>query len=446
MRMFKETGVEWIGKIPWDWEVVILKKCCDLCKGLPITKADLIKNGSPVISYGQIHSKNNKWTVISKDLIRYVDDSYNFSNPSALAQVGSIIFADTSEDYEGIGNCIYVNLEQGIFAGYHTIIVRPFNIYYPKYLAFLFQTDCWRSQLRSSASGIKVFSVTQKMLRNTTLIVPPNTKQQRIADYLDSKCSKIDTIIEKQQAIIEKLKEYKLSVITEAVTKGLKPDVEMKDSGVEWINYMPSSWCTKKLKMIVTTTKGYAFNVNDFAREGIPVVKVSDIKNGTIKEGESFISREDFEKFASVMLCEGDILMTTVGSNPNVINSAVGQLAKVSKEFAGTLLNQNIVCIRATQDCCTDYLYYFLSIKRFREHLNLIAHGTANQCSISLKDILSFIVLLPSVKEQKDIIKFLDVKCKNIEESILNRQRVIEKLLNYKKSLIYEVVTGKKEV
>ena len=117
MRAMKDSGVEWIGEIPQDWEVVILKKCCDLCKGLPITKADLIKNGSPVISYGQIHSKNNKWTVISKDLIRYVDDSYNFSNPSALAQVGSIIFADTSEDYEGIGNCIYVNLEQGIFAG-----------------------------------------------------------------------------------------------------------------------------------------------------------------------------------------------------------------------------------------------------------------------------------------------------------------------------------------
>ena len=166
MRAMKDSGVEWIGEIPQDWEVVTLKKCCELCKGLPITKADLIENGSPVISYGQIHSKINKWSRISEALIRYVDDSYKFSNPLAIAQEGNIIFADTSEDYEGIGNCIYVDLPQGIFAGYHTIIVKPFDFEHPKYLAFLFQTDCWRSQLRSIASGIKVFSVTQKMLKN----------------------------------------------------------------------------------------------------------------------------------------------------------------------------------------------------------------------------------------------------------------------------------------
>ena len=196
MRAMKDSGVEWIEEIPQDWEVVPLKKYCVLKKGLPITKADLVENGSAVISYGQIHSKLNSWTNISGALIRYVDCKFDDSNPQSFASKGNIIFADTSEDYDGIGNCIYVNLPEGIFAGYHTIIVKPNNFFCSKYLVFLFQTDCWRSQLRSIASGIKVFSVTQKMLKEMMLLVPNEMEQKRIASYLDSKCSMIDSIIE----------------------------------------------------------------------------------------------------------------------------------------------------------------------------------------------------------------------------------------------------------
>ena len=449
MRMFKETGVEWIGKIPRDWEVVILKKCCDLCKGLPITKADLIKNGTPVISYGQIHSKNNKWTVISKDLIRYVDNSYKFSNPFALAQVGSIIFADTSEDYEGIGNCIYVNLEQGIFAGYHTIIVRPFNIYYPKYLAFLFQTDCWRSQLRSSASGIKVFSVTQKMLRNTTLIVPPNTKQQRIADYLDSKCSKIDSIIEKQQAVIEKLKEYKLSVITEAVTKGLNPDVEMKDSGVEWIDKVPKHWKIVKLDDIFDFLGGYAYNSDLYVSESLnQVVRIGNVKNGFLKLDASpvYINDEVAEETSKFKLSSGTILFTMTGTKGKRDYFYTHLITDKDLMEKSLYINQRVGGLISKTDLNAGYFNYLLKDKSILDSIFVYETGTANQGNLGMESIRRTKLQFPSREEQDAIVSYLDKKCLAIDSNIAKKQSIISKLLEYKKSLIYEVVTGKKEV
>ena len=191
--------------------------------------------GISVISYGQIHSKYNTGVHISENLIRYVSDEYLSSFSTSLSRRGDILFADTSEDMEGIGNCVLNDYDNTLFAGYHTIGTRPITNTHSRFLAYLFQTDNWRSQLRIQASGIKVFSVTQRMLKTISIILPTEEASEHIVDYLDEKCAKIDTIIAKQQEVIEKLKEYKLSVITEAVTKGLDPDVPMKDSGIEWI-------------------------------------------------------------------------------------------------------------------------------------------------------------------------------------------------------------------
>lgn len=214
----KDSGVEWIGEIPKEWEIDRLKNNFLLKKGLSITKENLKEYGVPVINYGQIHSKDNNGIEITKNLIRYVDESYLEKNLESLVEEGDFIFADTSEDLEGSGNNIYISNVEKLFAGYHTIILKSKIQKENKYLAYLFKTNCWRSQIRSRVTGIKLFSITQKILKEMTILLPPLEEQNQIAEYLDKKTTEIDTIIIKKEALIAELEEYKKSLIYECVT------------------------------------------------------------------------------------------------------------------------------------------------------------------------------------------------------------------------------------
>lgn len=214
----KDSGVKWIGKIPKEWKVYRLKALYSTGKGLSITKADLVSNGYPVISYGQVHSKLNKYVYVVPDLLRYVPNEYLDNNKACLVGAGDFIFADTSEDIDGCGNFIYIDSNNKIFAGYHSVTLKSKTNSKIKYLAYLFQTDCWRSQIRNQVTGIKVFSISQKTLLSTSVILPPLPEQRTIATYLDTKCTEIDSLITIKQQKIDDLKEYKKSIIFEYVT------------------------------------------------------------------------------------------------------------------------------------------------------------------------------------------------------------------------------------
>lgn len=214
----KSVSVGWIDEIPAGWEVKRLKDNYTFGKGLPITKADLIDEGAPVVSYGQIHAKSNTGTHMSDDLLRYVSKKFVDSHPSSILYNGDIVLADTSEDLDGMGNAVLMDRKEIVFAGYHTIIMRPEEVKISKYIAYLFKAEGFRAQLRSAASGIKVFSVTQRMLRNCTIILPPEEIRDEITSYLDEKCSAIDKIVAEKEQLIRELESYKQSLIYEVVT------------------------------------------------------------------------------------------------------------------------------------------------------------------------------------------------------------------------------------
>lgn len=214
----KDSGIEWIGEIPMGWESKRLKDTFTFGKGLPITKADLVETGIPVISYGQIHAKSNTGTHLSEDLLRFVSEKYLKSNPTSVLHEGDIVLADTSEDLDGLGNATLIDTNETVFAGYHTIILRPQTPGFSKFLSYLFRTDYWRTQLRVNASGIKVFSATQKMLRSCYIVLPPKEEQDRIVLHLDDKCSIIESVIEEKTSLISDLETYKKSLIYEVVT------------------------------------------------------------------------------------------------------------------------------------------------------------------------------------------------------------------------------------
>ena len=217
-RPMKDSGIAWIGTIPAEWDVVRLKSLFGFGKGLPITKENLVETGIPVISYGQIHSKMTNGVELQQHLFRYVDEAYLDANPQSLVHQGDFIFADTSEDFDGCGNAVYINEELTLFAGYHTIILSSKDSTDNKYIAYQFQTDLWRSQIRSRVSGVKVFSISRKILGDATIILPLADEREKIVAYLDEKCDAIDRIIAAKQQLIAEMESYKKSVIYEYVT------------------------------------------------------------------------------------------------------------------------------------------------------------------------------------------------------------------------------------
>ncbi len=250
----KVSGIEWIKKMPEKWQVYKTKEFFEFGKGLPITKEDLIEDGEKVISYGQIHSKSNTGINVSEELYRYVSEKYINSNKQSIVKYNDFIFADTSEDLNGCGNCVYIDKNISIFAGYHTIILKPKTKDEMKYLAYLFLTDNWRDQIRSRVSGIKLFSITQKILKETTIIMPDPKERRDIVKYLDAKCSEIDKLIYNKEKIIEELENYKKSLIYEYVTgkKEVKTNynnTEMAELSLRIIEQLPNNYSMCKIKL-----------------------------------------------------------------------------------------------------------------------------------------------------------------------------------------------------
>lgn len=229
----KNSGIDWIKKIPENWQVYKTKEFFQFGKGLPITKADLINDGEKVISYGQIHSKSNTGTNVKEELYRYVSDEYLKSNYQSIAKYNDFIFADTSEDLNGCGNCVYIDKNINVFSGYHTIILKTKIKDEMKYLAYLFLTDNWRSQIRSRVSGIKLFSITQKILKETTIIIPEKQERENIVKYLDNKCSEIDILIKSKENLITELENYRKSLIHEYVTGKKEVTNNKKSKGIK---------------------------------------------------------------------------------------------------------------------------------------------------------------------------------------------------------------------
>lgn len=214
----KNSGIDWFGHIPDDWEIIPLKTLFDFGKGLPITKDNLIENGTKVISYGQIHSKLNKSVEIDDSLYRFVSEKYLDTNSDSLVHYGDFIFADTSEDLEGTGDFILIDNHETIFSGYHTISLINKKKIYSNYLAFQFMTDLWRTQLRSRVNGVKLFSITKKMLSQCFVLFPSKNEQESIVNALNNKSKAIYDLIRIKEQKIEKLQNYKKSLIYEYVT------------------------------------------------------------------------------------------------------------------------------------------------------------------------------------------------------------------------------------
>ena len=214
----KDSGVEWIGETPEHWEVKKMKYIFKFSKGLTITKDNLIDDGIKCVNYGEIHSKYGFEIDPEIHDLKCVDASYLKSDKKSLLNFGDFVYADTSEDMEGSGNFTYLNSNIKTFAGYHTVICRPKKEIDARFFAYEFDSSTFRYQLQRKVKGVKVYSITQGMLKDVTLWIPPLSEQQELVEILDKKTSKLDKTINLQEQQITKLKEYKTTLIDSVVT------------------------------------------------------------------------------------------------------------------------------------------------------------------------------------------------------------------------------------
>ena len=432
MREMKDSGISLAGKIPQNWEIKRLKYLFKFCKGLPITKDNLIDQGLPVISYGQIHAKTNNGVDVLPHLLRFVDFSYQTFYPLSQVMRGDFVFADTSEDYEGCGNCVYKRNDNLLFAGYHTIIAHSIIESDNRFFSYLFLTDLWRRQIRENVSGVKVFSITQKTLSNSYIILPPLTEQQRIAEFLDRECGKIDGLKADIQAQIDTLEQYKRSVITEAVTHGLNPSAPMKDSGAGWMPLIPLHWKADKLKFHLRQ-RGIK---NQIDKQVLSLYREYGIVPKDSRDDNHNVTSEDVSDYRYVRV--GDFVVNKMkawqGSVAVSNYEGIVSPAYFVYEFSDDLINKR-------------YFHYLMRNKTYATEFRRLSGGIREgQWDLPSEALNNTIILLPPFDEQQEIADYLDNKCAEIELIIADKKSQIETLDGYKKSLIYEYVTGKKEV
>ena len=421
MREMKDSGMEWIGEIPVDWKLSKIGSVYDERNEKVSDKdfAPLSVTKQGIVPQLETAAKTDNGD--NRKLIRKNDFVIN----SRSDRRGSCGISE----YEG--SCSLIN-----------IVLKPQTNMCNRYYGFVFKSDSFADEYYRWGHGIvdDLWSTKWTDMKSIYIPVPDIVEQEKIADYLDTKCSKIDEIIEKQQAIIEKLKEYKLSIITEAVTKGLNPDVEMKDSGNTWFGYIPAHWDCVISRFVFEKVSDINHFMPESVDSGYPYLMIGDLKEHVSDidfENCKKISKKDFDCLKQKMRSQkGDVIFARYAT--------IGTVCYVDIDI-DFLVSYACVTVRPNKELYGEYLYYYFKSCAFRENVKQFINSNTQE-NVGIEALCKTKITIPPYKEQKMIVNYLNEKSKNIDISIEKKRNIVEKLQEYKKSLIYEVVTGKKEV
>lgn len=419
MREMKDSGIAWIGAIPNHWKVSRIKQivCWKSVKGQP----DL-----PVLSlyrdYGVVpkDSRDDNHNVTSLDTSGYkVVERGDLVINKMKAWQGSLAVSE----YNGI-----------VSPAYHICKITSEKIC-KKYLHYLLRDASYLPEYMRLSTGLRVgqWDLSFDDFKNIPFLVPPLAEQDRIAAFLDAECAEIDAVLEKTRASIEEYKKLKQAVITQAVTKGVRGDRPMKDSGIEWIGEIPAEWDV--LNLVAHTSMLTPMRDRPENLDGpIPWVRIEDFEGKYIESSKAGlgVSMKTVKEMNLKVYPVGTILCTS--------SCIMGKCAIVSRELVS---NQRFIGIIPDRTTDKTYLYYLMTSNA--ERMNFLSTG-ALQANLSRSAFEHLKVQFPPYSEQQEIVAYLDDKCEKIDALIARKQQYLTEIENYKKSLIYEYVTGKKEV
>lgn len=404
-RQYKDSGIEWIGRIPEEWKILphkhIMRKKKDLC---------MKYNGEDIISL----TTNG---VIVRDLtaggkMPTTFDGYQYVNPGELLLC---LF-----DIDVTPRCVGYVKNSGLTSPAYSRFILANDSYAPYYDYLLRYMDDEKCLLHLSKNLRS--SLTEEDFGQILSILPPLPEQQRIASYLDKKCGEIDELIALQEKMIAQLTEYKQAVITEAVTKGLDPNAKLVPSGIEWIGEVPEGWKVCRFKSYISLVKE---KVDD---QYLPKINLENIESFSGK----FIETDSKYDGEGCLFEPGDVLFGKLRP----------YLAKVFvPDYRGQAIGDFYV-FRPSTKVETNYLKYIILSDTFISNVNSSTYGT-KMPRANWEYISTVYIAIPSKDEQHSIASYLDTKCSEIDSLITLKRQKIETLNAYKKSIIYEAVTGK---
>lgn len=425
-RQYKDSGIEWIGELPQNWEVMpnkyLMTKQKDLCP---------VYNGENILSLSMkgvyVRDPDDESGKRPKTY-----DGYQFVYDGDLLMC---LF-----DIDVTPRCVGRVYDNGLTSPAYSRFVmnrKKANVdyYYYYYLALDFD----KTLLHLSKNMRSSFTETDFGRINAP--VPPITEQMEIVNYLDSKTASIDSAIQAQRDIVEKLKEYKQAIITETVTKGLNRDAEMKNSGIEWIGEIPNHWDILRMKH-VAWLKGRigwdGLKAEEFVENGPYLITGTDFENGKVNWGTcAHITKARFKEDELLHIRENDLLITKDGT--------VGKVAVAKNCPDEVSLNSGVMIIRNNSKYRFhgQYMYYLLLSEEFIKWFELNQKPGSTIRHLYQHQFENFRFTFPPFDEQQKIADFLDSKTATIDKAIEQKNAIIEKLEEYKKSIIYNAVTGK---
>ena len=427
MREMKDSGIEWIGKIPHCWNTSKLKYLGQYINGYAFKPEEWGSKGVPIIRIQDLTGSNDNPNYFEGQ----IDKKYGVENGDIL-----ISWAATLDAF--IWNKGNGWLNQHIFKAVPNRRIIDYDFF------FWMIKESMKNMNNDNKHGIFMQHVTLSVFNNFTIPMPPLAEQHRIAAFLDRKCAEIDAVLEKTRASIEEYKKLKQAVITQAVTKGIRGDRPMKDSGIEWIGDIPESWEVSSVRYIGQLQNGISKG-GEFFGKGFPFVSYGDVyKNYELPHSVSGLIDTTEDERATYSVEYGDIFFTRTSETIEEVGfSCVCKRSIPNATFAGFIIRLRPFC--ADEKILTDYAKYYFRGEHIRAYLvkemNLVTRASLGQTLLK-----GMSVIVPPKSVQKEIAEYLDDKCADIDALVAKKQQYLTEIENYKKSLIYEYVTGKKEV
>lgn len=425
MREMKDSGIEWVGAIPQDWQ---LSKIGSLYTQRNEKVSD--KDYQPL-------SVTMQGILPQLATAAKTDDGDN----RKLVRVGDFAINSRSDRR---GSCGISPLDGSV--SLINIILTPRTAMHPGYYNWLFHTTLFADEFYKWGHGIvaDLWTTRWQEMKSITVPVPEYAEQERIAAFLDAECAEIDAVLEKTRASIEEYKKLKQAVITQAVTKGIRGDRSMKNSGIEWIGDIPESWEVSSVRYIGQLQNGISKG-GEFFGKGFPFVSYGDVyKNYELPHSVSGLIDTTEDERAKYSVEYGDIFFTRTSETIEEVGfSCVCKRSIPNATFAGFIIRLRPFC--ADEKILTDYAKYYFRGEHIRAYLvkemNLVTRASLGQTLLK-----GMSVIVPPKSVQKEIAEYLDDKCADIDALVAKKQQYLTEIENYKKSLIYEYVTGKKEV
>lgn len=439
-REMKDSGVEWIGEIPNTWKMLKLKHIAGnfYSGGTPTASNDSFytnsSEGSFFINISDMSTEKYVYSAVKR-----ITDQGILDKNLKLVPKGSLLYGM----YASVGVVSTLMTDS-----YISQAILSFEIKNEKLRNFVrYYLEILRDNISFYTSGTTQQNVNAEIVKNYPIVIPDSTLEiQKIVKYIESNITKIEKMISDTKQSIEELKKYKQSIITEAVTKGLNPNVKMKDSGIKSFGEIPVHWKMDKVRNLFTLNKGLTITKSDLKEEGIPVISYGEIhskygfrfdlkKHPVMKVNEKYI-----ETNKDAIIKQGDFVFADTSED---IDGSGNFTCYVSDGlcFAG----YHTVVLKSKNEINHNYFAYLFDSLAFRSQIQQRVQGI-KVFSITQRILKPLQVILPSQQEQKEIVNYLDKQMESINQLIKDKSLFIEELEQYKKSLIFEYVTGKKQV